>query len=70
MTVWLGPNKWPRLPKNAEPEARNESDAGFASFTFGDLPPRAREELTQRGFKIYDRQLAGQTIGFVRLGVV
>ena len=46
----------------------NASYAGFASFTFGDVSPRAREELTQRGFKIYDRQLPGQPIGFARLG--
>ena len=46
----------------------NESYAGFASFTFGNLSPRAGEELTQRGFKIYDRQLPGQPIGFARLG--
>ncbi len=44
----------------------NESYAGFASFTFDDLSPRAREELTQRGFKIYDPQLAGRPIGFDR----
>jgi hypothetical protein len=68
MTMWLGPNKWPRLPKNAEPEARHESYPGFASFTFGDLSPRAREELTERGFKIYDRQRPGQPIGFAPLG--
>jgi hypothetical protein len=39
---------------------RNESYAGFALFTSGDLSPRAGDELTQRGFKIYDRQLPGR----------
>src|SRR5258707_15768411 len=46
----------------------NASYAGFASFTFGDVSPRAREELTQRRFKIDDRQLPGPPIGFARLG--
>jgi hypothetical protein len=46
----------------------NESYAGFASFTFGDLSSRAREELTQPGFKIYGRRLPGQPIGFAWLG--
>jgi hypothetical protein len=36
-----------------------ESYAAFVLFTSGDLSPRAREELTQRGIKIYDRQLPG-----------
>jgi hypothetical protein len=36
-----------------------ESYAAFVLFTSGDLSLRAREELTQRGIKIYDRQLPG-----------
>jgi hypothetical protein len=38
---------------------QNKNYAGFALFISGNVSPRARDELSKRGVKIYERQLPG-----------
>jgi hypothetical protein len=48
---------------NTEPvldlKNQNKNYSGFALFISGDVSPRARDELSKRGVRIYERQLPG-----------